>query len=258
MNKSLSSLLNKTEIASLIGKLGDTPKTVIQTHQLRVGLARAYVVGKIDNFKIAIIHSQQWPKEPLAFGVDVGTLWLVLKNLKGWTCVNVETEIAHQVGSCLEQNLQTPVHYRQDLYFILDGPLKKFEHKFVRLLTVEDLPLLEATPKELQNYGFKTPKKLLTDGVVAGAIIERRLVSIAHTSAFSEKYANIGTYTDPNYRNQGLSAAATYLVATEEKRRNKIPTWSAGENNLASLKVAQKVGFRKCSERTYVIVNKQV
>lgn len=256
MNESQSLSLNKAGVFSLIEKLGDTPETVIPTHQLRVGLARAYLVGKVDDFKIVVIQSQHGPEEPLAFGVDIGALGSVLKNLRGWTCVDVETKIAHQVGSYLKQDLQTPVRYLRDLYFILDKPPKRFEHEAVRLLTIEDLPLLKATPKELQSAGFKTSKELLTNGIVAGAIIDRKLISITHASAFSKKYADIGTYTDPSYRNRGLSTATTYLVVTEVQRRNKIPTWSVGENNLASLKVAQKIGFRKYSERTYVIVDK--
>jgi RimJ/RimL family protein N-acetyltransferase len=39
------------------------------------------------------------------------------------------------------------------------------------------------------------------------------------------------------------------------QKARQIPVWSTGENNYASLRIAQKLGFTKVTERTYVIVN---
>lgn len=33
----------------------------------------------------------------------------------------------------------------------------------------------------------------------------------------------------------------------------RVPVWSCGEDNLASLRVAQKLGFREVSRRVYLI-----
>ena len=88
---------------------------------------------------------------------------------------------------------------------------------------------------------------------MAGAIVEGRLVAIAHTSAITQKHADIGVYTVEAHRRQGLSTACAGLVAAAVQETGRTPTWSTGEDNWASLRVAEKLGLREVGRRVYVI-----
>jgi len=123
----------------------------------------------------------------------------------------------------------------------------------VRELSVADLDLLEAAPPELRGAGFGSTHDLLREGVVACAVVGGAVVSIGHTSARTSRYADIGVFTAEQWRGRGLATAAAALVATRVQETGQIPVWSTGEDNWASLRVAEKLGFRTTLQRTYVI-----
>ena len=81
------------------------------------------------------------------------------------------------------------------------------------------------------------------------------MVSIAHTAGHTRSYADIGVITHKDFRNKGLATAAASLVAEHLQDNGLIPVWSAGDDNLASVRIAQKLGFSKVGKRQYVILD---
>ena len=79
------------------------------------------------------------------------------------------------------------------------------------------------------------------------------IVAIAHTYAETNLHADIGVSTLETWREKGFSTAAASLVAQEIQARGKVPAWSCGEDNYASLRVAEKLGFTEVGRRTYII-----
>jgi predicted GNAT family acetyltransferase len=124
-------------------------------------------------------------------------------------------------------------------------------------LTVEDADLIEAAPKAIRGAGFASREEILTAGIVAGAGFGGELVVIAHTSARTEKCSDIGGATLEPWRFRGFSTAAVSLVAGAIQDADQIPEWSVGADNHASVQVAQKLGFKEVSRRTYVILEKE-
>jgi predicted GNAT family acetyltransferase len=94
---------------------------------------------------------------------------------------------------------------------------------------------------------------LLTEGIIAAAIVDGGVVAIAHTAARTERHADLGVATLPAWRGRGLATAAAALVAERVRAAGQIPVWSTGETNAASRRVAQKLGFREVARRTYLI-----
>jgi predicted GNAT family acetyltransferase len=88
---------------------------------------------------------------------------------------------------------------------------------------------------------------------VAAAIVTRAVVSIAFASARTAGHADVGVATLESWRGRGLATAAASLVAARIQAEGQAPVWSAGEGNLASLRVAEKIGFVEIGRRTYVI-----
>jgi predicted GNAT family acetyltransferase len=119
------------------------------------------------------------------------------------------------------------------------------------LLTSGDLPLLQAAPAELRG---PNPEHLLHHTAAAGAIIENKLVAIAQNYALTEGYGDIGVFTLPDWRGYGFATAAAAQVANWLQGNDRHPVWSCGEHNLASLRVAEKLGFVENGRRVYLIL----
>src|SRR5262249_35789774 len=129
-------------------------------------------------------------------------------------------------------------------------------HPSVRYLTGEDLDLLTAAPIDIRGacLGFGTFERLLQGGAVAGAVIAGELVAVASAWAGSERYADLSVVTAERWRGRGLATICAGLVAASMQRSGRVPVWSTGEDNLASLRVARKLGFEEVGRRTYLIV----
>ena len=84
---------------------------------------------------------------------------------------------------------------------------------------------------------------------MAGALAEGRLVATADTSALTERHADVSVITQEEFRNQGISTGAAYLVCREVQQRGRIPVWSTGQDNRASQRVADKLGFAPIGRR---------
>jgi predicted GNAT family acetyltransferase len=93
---------------------------------------------------------------------------------------------------------------------------------------------------------------LLTEGFVAGAVIAGALVARAHTSCQSRRYADISVATAEAWRGQGLATAAASLVCRCVQSSGRAPTWNTSAENLASQRIAQKLGFLPYSRVSYL------
>lgn len=246
--------LDRDACRALSDALSDTPETVISVHLLRRGRCRAYVAGDPACFAGAIIQSDDYPSEPTGFGTDAPVLWDLLTSVVGWDCILVDSACAGALGEIIKQELGAGIRYLDDVCHVLTAPVTAYRDQAVRQLTLDDLGLLQSARPELRASLWGGAEALLREGVVACAIVDDQVVATALTTACSERYADIGVYTDEAHRGRGYATAAASVVAGQVQRAGLIPTWGAGEHNAASLRVAQKLGFREVSRRTYVIV----
>ncbi len=191
----------------------------------------------------------------MGFGADAAALWELLQAAQGWFCVEVTRECARALGPLVERGLGRRVSYYDDVYYTLTRPAAPVAHPSVRLLTPDDLDVLEGMPREARPGGFGSMQALLAEGIVAAAIVEGRVVATAHTSARTSRHADIGVATQRKWRSHGFATAAAALVAHEIQQAGQTPVWSTGEDNVASQRVAQKVGFTEIGRRIYVIVD---
>ncbi len=233
--------------------LPDSPQTVISISRLRCGLAQAYMVGDVLDWETAVIDDPGQPGEPMVFGDNPQQMADLLMQIEGWFCVNVTPDVAPHLGPLLAERMGCPVRYYGDIYHTLTQPVLRFEDTAVRPLTLDDLPLLEAAPADIRGHN---PHQILSDMFAAGAIRDGHIVAIAQNYGLSAQYGDVGVATLPNYRGRGLATAAASIVARWLQENGRIPVWSCGEDNQASLRVAQKLGFRQVSQRTYIILDK--
>ena len=248
--------LDPSEHPSLARALGNTPETVISVHKLTRRLCRAWVAGDPEKFSAAVVQGADLPEEPMVFGHDAGTAWELLKTVPGWVSPNISVELAPTIVKAISAEMGRSVRYCGDVYHVMTDPSPAIEMDEVRQLTLADLPLLEATPVGPWAGGYESPRDLLRQGVVACALVDGKIVSVAHTYARSERHADIGARTFEGWERRGYATAAAAVVARRVQAAGQTPVWSAGEDHLASLRVAQNLGFREVSRRTYVILEK--
>ena len=189
----------------------------------------------------------------LAFGSAPHVLWRLLRSVQGWDCILAGSECAPTLAKVVKQELGVSVRYLDDISHVLNGPAATYHDAAVRELTRDDLNLLASAPPELRDACWESPRELLSEGFVACAVVSGAIVATALTSARSARYAEVGVYTHQDFRRRGLATAAASIVVRRVQKAGLTPVWSAGEHNAASLRVAQKLGFREVSRRTYVI-----
>ena len=238
--------------------IGDSPETAIPTHLLRRGLASAYVDGSLARFDGVIVQSHSLPQEPWCFGRSPDSVWGLLRELEEWgrqpISPNVSAELAVPLSDLIEKDANVRVNHYGDVYHTLTGRIIGFSTPEVRRLVLSDSDLLAAHESNPHRMGYSTFEDLLTEGVVAGALVENKLVAVAHTNAVTSEYGDIGVFTDEAWRGGGFATAAASIVAHRIREMDRTPVWSAGEDNAASLRVAAKLGFVEVSRRVYLNV----
>jgi hypothetical protein len=246
--------LPRDRYSALADALGDTPHTAIDLHHILRGTCRVYIAGALPDFEAAIIQIDDISQEVDGYGREPAQLAALLTQVQGWDCILVRGDLADPLATLLEAQMGCKIrHYSDIAYHAPKGPQIRHEHPDVRLLTASDLSLFEAAPGELQGGGFGSPGNLLDEGFAAGAILDGRLFALAHTSAITPRHGDIGVHCLPQYRGRGYATAAAYLVGEKLHASGRTPIWSTGEDNWASRRVAEKLGFEEVGRRVYLI-----
>lgn len=115
----------------------------------------------------------------------------------------------------------------------------------VRRLGEADGVLLNAMSNEC-TWVWKTwgsAETLAAHGYAWGALVDGQLVSIACPFFLGTQYEDIGVATEPTFRSMGLGATCARALCADIHARDHLPSWTTSPDNLASLRVAEKLGF---------------
>ncbi|MDE2840499.1 MAG: GNAT family N-acetyltransferase [Chloroflexota bacterium] len=243
--------LDFSEAQRVVEAIEEMPETVGPIHLLKHGACKTYAVGEPESLDAVVIQSESLPEEPYGLGHNAQGLWDLLKNIDNWTAVNVSPAVSTKLGALIKTSTGKRVSYYGDVYHTLTKPVPEIVDHAVRELTAADIGLLEAAGVDGTDFGGLSV--LLDEGSVAAAVVDGRIVGSAHTTAQTDRYADIGVGTDERWRNRGFATSAASIVARRIQESGRIPVWSCGEDNMASLRVAQKLGFTEVSRLAYVI-----
>jgi ribosomal protein S18 acetylase RimI-like enzyme len=247
-------VLNERDQLLLADALIETPEAMTGIHRLRRGIARAYIVGTPERPDVAVVQSRFLMEEPAAYGGDPGLIWDVLKRVPGWTAVNAEREVAPKLAALIEAETGKTCLLIEEIYYTLNRPVSMFSNPAVRRIGLDDLAMVEAATEPLSMHGwrFGTAEALLTHGLLFGAVVDGELVSVAFSASGSSKYSEVGIKTREDFRGRGYSTAAASLICAEIQARGQTAVWSTDQDNIASQRVAAKLGFQEVSRRIYV------
>lgn len=101
-------------------------------------------------------------------------------------------------------------------------------------------------------------RELARSGYGWGAWVDGTLASVACTFFLGHAYEDIGVITEPGYRRMGLNTRCAYELCLDIIARRRRPTWTTSTDNLASRRVAQKLGFTHQRDDWLYVVNAPV
>jgi predicted GNAT family acetyltransferase len=156
-----------------------------------------------------------------------------------WHSIAVEPHLAGVLEPALVAKYPT-LHAFDDIHHVLRRPPAARRHRDVRRATVADLD-------NLRTSGLFDDSVPIEDAVRAGLVacarVDGRIVGQASCIAMSDRYGDVGVGVDDAHRRRGLAAAAAAIVCTQLRAADRIPVWSTGNDNVASLRTAAAVGF---------------
>jgi len=94
---------------------------------------------------------------------------------------------------------------------------------------------------------------LAGSGYAWGAFVHAQLAAVACSFFVGSLYEEVGVVTEAAYRGQGLSMACADALCQDIERHGRQASWSTSPDNRASIRVAEKLGFRfEREDRLYV------
>ncbi len=239
----------------LADALGDSPETAIPVHLLRSGRGQVHMLGELPDFDAVIIEDYSVGPELMAFGGDARGLWSILQDLSGWDAVNLPYEMGRPLAGLITDELGLPNHFVDDVYHLVDGPIPCFPHPDVRMLSYDDIPQLETTPDDIRDSFDDDLAAVMDEELIAGAVVDGKIVAIAATYGFCEQYVDLAVSTLAPYRCRGYARAAASLVGAKTQEAGRIPIWSCAPTNIGSLQVAYNLGFKEVSRRVNIVLD---
>lgn len=243
--------LNAEERTTLAAELGESAATGFVVHALLRGNCTAYRIGGAGDWA-ALVEVNYLVGEPVAFASSAHVLARLLGLVSGWTCFLADEGLARAIGARLGVDGRH-VRYLADLGYLLHKPVTPVRANGVRLLGAGDLDRVLATGDSLTRLDAALLRELLAKSLAAGAMVDGQLVALATAEAPAGSYGEIGIATAPDFRRRGFAAAAAALVARQLQHAGRSPVWSTGEDNFASRRVAERLGFEPAFRRLYVI-----
>ena len=243
--------LDPDEVRRLAENIDEIPETVIPLHLMMQGTCEVYSVGGPGTSSASIVQGDNLREEPFGIGNDPDGLWALLRNLDDWKVVDVSPTVAPKLGAIIREATGKRAWYYDDVYHAMTRPAPTIGHPAVREFTRADMGLLQAAG--VDGAGFRGGLlAMIEQGTIAGAVVDGRIVATAQTAAITARYADIGVATGECWRGRGFATAAASIVARRIQETGRTPVWSCGEDNMASLRVARKLGFKEVSRLTYV------
>ncbi len=246
--------LTPDECLVLIDVIGDTPITLNVLDCLKQGMCRAYVCGDFPHITAYLVIDTLYD-DAFCFATDVNAIWHLLEVQQGLEglIINVDPVHAETLGQRISAKIGGPVSYFNEIHQALLEPVHSYHDETVRLLTLADEALLAKAPEGIRGNCYQIPHKTLSTGPVAGAIVDDNIVSIARTYAQTDLHGGISIYTLEEWRGKGYATSAASLVAETLQAMGKVPVWYCGEENGASLRTAEKLGFVEVSRRIDIV-----
>jgi RimJ/RimL family protein N-acetyltransferase len=199
-----------------------------------------------------ICYADRWP-EPQAILVETAGNYTLLGNPEVLNPADLQPLIKGFVTTpklflpLLKAAFPDLVVWQRVIFTKQDYPSPTIVRKHeIRRLIPSDLHHLHELSAD-SDWISKTwggPKGLASSGFGWGAFIAGQLVSVASTFFLGSIFEDIGVVTEPGFRGLGLSTACARSLCGDICARGHLASWTTSSDNLASMRVAEKLGFK--------------
>ena len=114
----------------------------------------------------------------------------------------------------------------------------------VRFLSKEEIETLEDIPAQLREEMLVEARHTQ----IAATVIDDKPVSFCYAGAVTEALWDVSIDTLEPYRKMGYAALAVSFLVDWFNRQGKAPVWGAVESNMASRRLAARLGFTAVDE----------
>ncbi len=238
------------ERAALCEFIGERADAVLSLAALRSGHGRVWFEGDALNPAAVLVESALVPGEPQGFG-QCGALLELLSVADAWTCVEVPPTLADDISGEFDQRwgLARSV---ADVVHELTTPAQLLAHPLVRRVSAAEAETLDvASPDVLPDRALVVAAA--TVGRVFAAVVGEQIVGHGSSMAASSSFADVGVHVAEPFRGQGIAAAAASLACRAVQEAGLTPVWGAGSDNVASIRVAEKIGFREVTRLVFLV-----
>jgi RimJ/RimL family protein N-acetyltransferase len=111
---------------------------------------------------------------------------------------------------------------------------------FLDPVTLRQLPIAAELLRELESGAEQS--------LIAATFVEHQPVSFCYAGATTESLWDISIDTLPEHRRKGYAAMCVAYMIHHMQTQGKHPVWQATEDNPASWRLAQKIGFAPVDE----------
>lgn len=151
---------------------------------------------------------------------------------------------AHEIENILKIKFNSPdnIFYLHHEIAENDTASSNFE---TRLLVKEDKNLFEQFESETSEVDLDNAYVELDHTIVVGSFQNGKLVGVASAYEWQEESIqyDIGVVTNSKYQGKGIGYDLVKTLSNEILRRGYIPQYRCQQDNTASLKLAEKLGF---------------
>lgn len=130
----------------------------------------------------------------------------------------------------------------------------------IRLLGPDDDAALGELGNDIDWIGdtHDGAANLAASGRAVGAFVDDGLASVAAVFYVGTSYEELGVVTEAAQRGRGLSSACAAVLVAQIKQRGRTPCWSTTPDNLASQRVADKLGLVRVGEQRHFMLGDPV
>ena len=228
----------RSDFSTLARSLPDLPALVETRSMLLSGRCKV-LLDLPDNVHF-IVADQDSPLVSIVGKPQASLIQLAVSGEGGHPEVIARAESIEHVSHALPDWLgdEVIIHTRPDA-----EPSDRFQNAGsheLRLLGVEDHQLLGGLPEDLAD---ELVPALLRGIPVAARFVGEHPVSFCYAAYETERYWDVSVDTVEAYRGRGFAGEVFTRMAGHLEANNKSPVWGALDSNLASLRVAEKLGF---------------
>ena len=148
----------------------------------------------------------------------------------------------------VELNGRVNFKFNQDDYFTFEQNVSKINCKIVR---TDKKIFYDMKGTVIPLFFWKDAEQFYNQGIGFSLFYDNNLASTAYSAYIHDNYLELGIETVEEYRGKGLAQYVCSALIDYCLQNNFEPMWACRLENTVSYKLAQKLGFKPISKRTY-------